>query len=181
MKCIKKMFLCPTSIFDFNFWSLMMWKAKRQTLMTDAFLNSQRFMLSSVFCGSDQFLFYLAVYFNLEWTPIYILLCCTFFELAYCQWMGKGGKIFSKGFNIFLILVSVPQNNSPWCRGPDKNVLYSHMFYFLYELIVCFVLMRFGSHNFNSVSKQEVLSSPFCACLPGSAIGNLILTKHFVL
>lgn len=35
-------------------------------------------MLSSVFCGSDQLLFYLAVYFNPKLAYIYIFLCFFF-------------------------------------------------------------------------------------------------------
>lgn len=57
---------------------------RRQILKTDIFLNLEWFKLSSVFCGSDQFLFYLPVYFNLKLTSIYILLCCAFSLLAYC-------------------------------------------------------------------------------------------------
>lgn len=94
----------------------------------------------------------------------FVVLCFFFFFYWHIvsKWR-RDKKISSKDLIIFLILVSTPQNNVPCCRGHDrKGHFYSifgcqlfltlrnsaHMLYILYWPKMCFVLMRFGNHNF---------------------------------
>lgn len=156
---------------------------KRQTLKTDIFLNSEWFKLSSVFCASDQFLFYLAIYFNLELTPIYVLLCRTLFYWHIVSEWKKDEKSSAKTLTYFWLQFPfhkiIPPDEEDMIKRHLCNILGSelvlmlknspHMFYFPYWPKMCFVLMRFRNHDFTLCLKargwiQSILCLFACQC-----------------
>lgn len=66
--------------------------------------------------------------------------------------MEKGWKIFSKDFNIFFIVVSIPQNNSPWWEGHDKKAPLQY-----FRLRAGFDVEKFTSYVLFSLLAKDVL------------------------